>query len=115
MVGSRRGGTDDDHHRAADARDGTPAPREGGHALLVALDRVELQPAVVVLAVGLHFVPFAAAFDAPVFARLGWTLAGLGVMGLVLGVAAGAAAVAAAAVLAGPTLLVLMTADALSA
>lgn len=68
-----------------------------GRAVLVAIDRAELQPAVVVIAVGLHFVPFARAFNVPVFASLGWTITGLGVMGLVIGLVSGAVPAAAAA------------------
>ncbi|WP_191842074.1 hypothetical protein [Catellatospora chokoriensis] len=38
----------------------------------------------VVFAVGAHFLPFAAAFRAPVFGRLGWTMIALAVVGGVL-------------------------------
>ncbi|MBR7742530.1 hypothetical protein KC207_04410 [Phycicoccus sp. BSK3Z-2] len=84
-----------------------------GRVALDAAGRPELMPGVVVLAVGLHFVPFASAFDAPVFGVLGWTLAGLGVLGLALGWVVGAEAVAAAAVLTGVAMLALMAVDAL--
>ena len=65
----------------------------------------------VVIAVGLHFVPFAAAFRAPVFTVLGWCLVAIGVVGLLLGLAAGAVAVAGAAVVTGLVMLVLMTVE----
>ncbi len=84
----------------------------GGHAVLDALGHTELQPAVVVLAVGLHFVPFASVFHAPVFAGLGWTLVALGLLGLVLGLIGGAVPVAAAAVVTGVVMFAFMTVDA---
>ena len=84
-----------------------------GRLALDALGRPELMPAVVVLAVGLHFVPFARAFDAPVFGVLGWTVAGLGAVGLAAGWVVGVEAAATAAVLTGLVMLVLMAADAL--
>lgn len=105
-----------------------PAPRAGlvylasvlgmlvtfavGRRVLDAVDRPELMPAVVVIGVGLHFVPFARSFAAPVFGALGWTLAAVGVAGLLLGLVAGAVPVAAAAVLAGLAMLLLMARDA---
>lgn len=83
-----------------------------GRRVLDAVDRPELMPAVVVVAVGLHFVPFARAFGAPVFGTLGWALAAIGVVGLLLGVVAGAVPVAAAAVVTGVVMLLLMALDA---
>ncbi|KNX39597.1 hypothetical protein VV01_18895 [Luteipulveratus halotolerans] len=77
----------------------------GGHAVVRSLDHPGLQPAVVALAVGLHFVPFAATFEAPIFTRLGWSVAALGVIGLGWGWASGPAAAAAAAVFAGLVML----------
>lgn len=59
----------------------------------------------VVLVVGLHFLPFARAFAQPLFTVIGWTLAGLAVLGAVLALAvrdsdlAGATAVVAGLVL----------------
>lgn len=107
---------------------GPPAPRAGltytlsvlgmlagfalGRWVLDLAERPELMPAVVVLCVGLHFVPFAAAFEAPVFGTLGWSLAAIGVLGLALGVVAGAVPVAAAAVVTGIVMLLLMALDA---
>ena len=94
-----------------------PAPRAGfvygasvvgmlvviwvGARLLAATDRAELVPAVVASAVGLHFLPFARAFRAPVFWSLGAVLALLGAAGLVLGLAGLTAAAPGAGVLAG--------------
>ncbi|WP_238348701.1 hypothetical protein [Ornithinimicrobium pratense] len=73
-------------------------------------------PALVALGVGLHFVPFAAAFRAPVFRTLGWLLAGIGLIGLVVGwLGTGATAAAAAAVTAGVVMLVVMGSGALVA
>ncbi|SDS03331.1 hypothetical protein [Agrococcus carbonis] len=72
------------------------------------LGRPQLQVAVVVLAVGLHFVPFAAAFVAPVFRTLGWALAAIGALGLALGAILDPVAAPAAAVVAGVVTLVLV-------
>ena len=63
---------------------------------------------VVVVAVGLHFVPFAWAFRAPIFGWIGWSLTGIGVAGLVGGLVAGAEPVRAAAVLTGLVMLAFM-------
>lgn len=87
-----------------------------GRLSLDAVDREGLMPAVIVLGVGLHFVPFAAAFRAPVFAVLGWVLAGVGLAGLLFGwLGAGAVAAAATAVTAGVVMLAVMGAGALAA
>ncbi|MEV4416022.1 hypothetical protein [Catellatospora sp. NPDC049609] len=69
------------------------------------LDRPALTPLWVVFVVGAHFLPFAGAFEAPVFARLAWTMMGLAAAGAVLGVLVTASAVAWAGVLAGAALL----------
>jgi hypothetical protein len=61
----------------------------------------QLQPALVVAAVGLHFVPFAWAFQERVFLLLGWSLAAIGAAGLVAGLLGVPLAGDAAAVLAG--------------
>jgi hypothetical protein len=90
---------------------GMLAVMAGGMAILTAIGRPELQPGVVVAAVGLHFVPFATTFRAPVFGFLGWSLTAIGLLGLGLGLASGAAAVAGAAVLTGLVMLALMTVD----
>ena len=76
-----------------------------GHAVLVHLDHAGLQPVVVVIAVGLHFVPFAATFEAPIFGRLGWSMAALGLVGLVSGWAAGDVVARGVAVIAGLLML----------
>ncbi|YAL83273.1 hypothetical protein ACMYYO_00255 [Dermacoccaceae bacterium W4C1] len=76
-----------------------------GRLALQALDHPELQPAVVVLCVGLHFIPFAAAFNAPVFRSLGWSMVVLAGIGLAWGWFSGALAAATAAVLAGLVML----------
>ncbi|WP_084696605.1 hypothetical protein [Phycicoccus jejuensis] len=83
-----------------------------GRFVLDAAGRPELMPAVVVVAVGLHFVPFARAFGAPVFGTLGWSLAAIGVVGVLLGLVAGTVPVAAAAVVTGVVMLLLMALDA---
>lgn len=85
----------------------------GGHAILAAMDRVELQPAVIVLAVGLHFIPFASVFGAPVFAGLGWSVTVIGVAGLALGALGGGVPIDAAAVATGIVMLAFMAGDAL--
>ena len=83
-----------------------------GRVVLDAAGRPELMPAIVVIAVGLHFVPFASAFKAPVFGTLGRSVAAIGIIGLALGVAGGAVPVAAAAVVTGVVMLLLMALDA---
>ena len=83
-----------------------------GSAVLRATGHADLRPALVAMAVGLHFLPFAAAFHAPVFRLLGAAVAVVGAGGLVLGLLLGGWAAAGAAVLAGLVMLVLITADA---
>lgn len=83
-----------------------------GRRVLDAVERPELMPAVIVIGVGLHFVPFARSFSAPVFGVLGWTLAAIGVAGLLLGLVGGAVPVAAAAVVTGVVMLLLIALDA---
>lgn len=79
-------------------------------AVLVGADREGLMPAAIVVAVGLHFVPFASAFRAPIFLQLGLLLSAIGTIGLVWGLTGDSAVPAAgAAVLAGLTMLVTMT------
>ncbi|MGC5167337.1 hypothetical protein [Luteimicrobium sp. DT211] len=65
-------------------------------------------PALIVLAVGLHFLPFARAYRTPLFARLGLVLVALGVVALLLGLAWTATATSAVVVLAGLAMLVLI-------
>lgn len=83
-----------------------------GLGALTGTDGTPAQPAIVVLAVGLHFLPFATAFRAPVFGALGGGLAVVGLLGAALGLFLGAPWGAAAAVVAGALMLVVMTADA---
>lgn len=85
-----------------------------GTALLPDGRGEELRPALIVLAVGLHFLPFARAFHAPVFVWLGGVMGVLGVAGLVAGVLWTPVAAAAAAVLAGLVMLALIALDARS-
>lgn len=83
-----------------------------GSRVLAAVDRVSVQPAVIVLAVGVHFLPYARAFGAPVFARLGAALAVVGSLGLAAGLAIAPVAASAAAVIAGLVLLLGISLDA---
>ncbi len=83
-----------------------------GTALLDAADRPGLRPAVIVVAVGLHFLPFAAAFHTPMFTRLGTLMAVIGAVGLALGWLVDARWAAGAAVLTGVVMLVVIAADA---
>ena len=76
------------------------------------LDDSGLRPALIVVAVGLHFLPFARAFHTPMFALLGSLMAVLGGVGLVLGWAWDERAAAGAAVLTGIVMLVVIAADA---
>jgi hypothetical protein len=69
------------------------------------LDQPDLTVCWVVLVLGAHFLPFARAFDAPVFTPLGWILIGLAIAGGALTLATSAVAAAATAVLAGVVLL----------
>ncbi|MBW9205753.1 hypothetical protein KV102_15315 [Mumia sp. zg.B53] len=84
-----------------------------GQMALDAGDKVDVLPAVIVLAVGLHFLPFARAFHTPMFIRLGLAMAALGVVGLVLGLAWTETAAPAIAVLAGLVMLLVITEAAL--
>lgn len=79
-----------------------------GRLLLDRADRLELLPAVIVICVGLHLVPFATAFGAHVFRLLGWAMAAIGSVGLMLGWFSGGVAVAAAAVVTGLVMLTVM-------
>lgn len=77
----------------------------GAAAINNVLDTPELTVCWVVLVVGAHFLPFAKAFDAPVFTPLAWTLIGLAVIGGALTLALAVQAAAWTAVLAGAALL----------
>lgn len=70
----------------------------------------EAQVSVVVTAVGLHFLPFARAFRAPVFQVLGVALAVTGLLGIAGTVLLGPVAAAIAAVVAGLVIFAVMTA-----
>lgn len=105
-----------------------PAPRAGiiylgsvaGMLILIrlgtaALDHVgatELRPTIIVVAVGLHFFPFASAFHTPMFNILGTVMVLLGSAGLVLGAIAGGRAASSAAVLSGIAILAVLAWDA---
>ncbi|NLJ53494.1 MAG: hypothetical protein GX344_05090 [Intrasporangiaceae bacterium] len=71
--------------------------------------RPELASAVIVISVGLHLLPFAAAFRAPVFRTLGWVMTALGVLGLMIGWLTTGTAAAAVAVITGVVMLVVIT------
>ena len=83
-----------------------------GTAIVDAADRPGLRPAVIVVAVGLHFLPFAAAFHTPMFTRLGTLMALIGAIGVGLGWLLDPRWAAAAAVLTGVVMLVVIAADA---
>lgn len=56
-----------------------------GTGRLTSLGKLELQPALIALVVGLHFIPFAWAFKERMFYTLGGVLAVLGSVGLLIG------------------------------
>ncbi|WP_256829667.1 hypothetical protein [Ornithinimicrobium faecis] len=80
-----------------------------GARVLEWVDLPEAQPSLVVTAVGLHFLPFARAFRAPVFRVLGVVLAVIGLLGVTGTVLLGPVAAASAAVLAGLVIFAVMT------
>ena len=84
-----------------------------GGMVLRAVGMPQAQVALVVAAVGLHFLPFAWAFSAPVFRVLGWAMTGIGLVGVGAAVVTGQEGAAAAAVLAGLVMFLVMTALAL--
>ncbi|WP_203567724.1 hypothetical protein [Aestuariimicrobium ganziense] len=69
-----------------------------GRLLANRADRPELGVSVIVFAVGAHFFPFAKAFVAPFFTRLGWVVTTMGVLSFVLGLFWPTAALAVAVV-----------------
>jgi hypothetical protein len=83
-----------------------------GSLVLDGAAKAELRPALIVVAVGLHFLPFAAAFHTPMFRTLGAIMALLGSVGLLLGWTWDGRAAAVAAVASGVVMLAIIAADA---
>ena len=83
-----------------------------GSALLPDGHVDERRPALIVIAVGLHFLPFAKAFHTPMFTVLGSLMFVIGAVGLGLGWWWTANAAAASAVVAGVAMLFVIAADA---
>ncbi|MEP1122335.1 MAG: hypothetical protein ABJH68_00410 [Ilumatobacter sp.] len=83
-----------------------------GYVLLPDSRVEDLRPAVIVIAVGLHFLPFSAAFHTPMFMRLGVMMTALGAAGLGLGWTWDERAAAASAVVTGVLMLVAIAGDA---
>lgn len=83
-----------------------------GSVVLDHADRPELRPALILAAVGLHFLPFASAFHAPLFKVLGSLMVGLGCAGLAIGWARNDHAAAWAAVVAGVVMILVIAAGA---
>ncbi len=83
-----------------------------GTVLLYDAGSAGLQPALIVVAVGLHFLPFAKAFHTPMFVVLGSLMTLLGAAGLVLGWVWDERAAAASAVVSGIAMLVVIAVDA---
>ena len=69
----------------------------------------ELLVAVTMMAVGLHFFPFAGAFREPFFTRIGIVVTAFGALALVLGLAWTLTATAAVAVVNGIVMVALLT------
>lgn len=86
-----------------------------GTIVLDNADKADLRSALIVVAVGLHFLPFAAAFHTPMFTPLGVLMAVLGAVGLTLGWFWDARAAAAMAVIVGIVMLVIIAGDAVRA
>ena len=78
-----------------------------------ALDAPTMQIALIAAVVGLHFLPFARAFDAPVFWWIGGAMAALGLAGAALAAAGMPAAGPAGAAAAGAAMLVIVAGQAL--
>jgi hypothetical protein len=77
----------------------------GANVINRVFHRPELVILWVVAVVGAHFLPFAAAFRAPVFTPLGWMLIGIAAAGTVLSLAVDEVAAAWTGILAGVVLL----------
>lgn len=84
----------------------------GGSVLLDETSSRGLRPALIVLAVGLHFLPFAKAFHTPMFSALGSLMAVLGAAGLGLGWVWDERAAEASAVVTGVVMLLFIAGDA---
>lgn len=82
--------------------------------IAVALGVAEAQPALVAAVVGGHFIPFAVAFHAPVFRRMGWLMVIVGLVGAVLAAAVHLTFGPAAAVAAGAVMLIVVALQALA-
>lgn len=83
-----------------------------GTSLLENTGHTELRSALIVAAVGLHFLPFVAAFHTPMFTSLGVSMAVLGAIGLLLGWFWDPRAAGALAVISGIVMLGIIAADA---
>ncbi|GAA2023347.1 hypothetical protein GCM10009756_11560 [Pseudokineococcus marinus] len=79
-----------------------------GSRALDAVGQGDLRPSLIAAVVGAHFLPFAWAFGEAMFFTLGGVVAGLGVVGLVLGALGLPAAAEAFAVLAGLAMIVVI-------
>ncbi len=80
-----------------------------GSRVLTAAGGSDLRPALIAAVVGLHFIPFAWAFNERMFFWLGGLVSFLGAVGLVAGAMGVAHAAEALAVLAGLVMLVIIT------
>ena len=80
-----------------------------GSGALAAAHRSELRPALIAAVVGLHFMPFAWAFDERTFLYLGGAVAVIGAAGLLVGALGVAHAADAMAVVAGLLMLAFTT------
>lgn len=86
-----------------------------GSQLLERIGLIELRPALIVLAVGLHFIPFAWVFRLPLFMPLAIVMSVLGVVGLILGATVNTVFAPAIAVVTGVAMLLIIAHDAWSA
>jgi hypothetical protein len=77
----------------------------GATVIAAALGLPQLTVCWVILVVGVHFLPFATAFELPIFTHMGWTLVALAVVGGALTLAVSDLAAPATAILAGVVLL----------
>jgi hypothetical protein len=86
-----------------------------GTLALTSAGRVDLRPALIVVAVGAHFLPFATAFHTPLFIRLGAIMVAAGAVGLLLGWFWDGRAASIAAVVSGISMLIVIAGDAAGA